>query len=611
MAWNCSMPVLGEQIPFDKIVLSLYVSPDGDDANPGTEDKPFQTIARAQKAIRETVTKEDGNKEVHILAGEYCLTEPLRFGTEDGGVSRGNYDKLVFYEGHDATISGGKKITGFKDAGNGIVSVVIPEVKSGDWTFRDLYVNEKRMTRARFPNEGFLRVEKAGDDRRTNFFFQESDALPKVRDLDQVELVFLHDWAITRTPVKSIDFEKRQLTVPVKIGGNLPFLAIDGFEPHPRYFLENSFDYLDAPGEWFLDVKTGTLYYKLRDGETAENIHVVAPAAKQLLVVGGTEEHPVTNLHFIGLNFAYTAFQEKPQKIYWGIQAATYSSPNAENPDDPNGYSFLPADAAIQIDHANTCTFDTCSFRHLGENGLWLRKSCYANILEKCEFEDIGANGCMFGTHENANTAKCNSVLFSKVTKTGQTLYGSVGIWVGLTQNTTIDRCEISETPYTGISLGWAWNPQPTSAKENSVLGCHIHHNMLLLSDGGGIYTLGNQPGSRLGFNRIHDIPVNAGRAESNGMFLDEGTTGFTIDFNLITNTQRSPLRFHQAGKNTVSDNFFSLESEETPMIRYNSTPEENIAKQNNTVLPKDKIAELEKAFHEAVKNKVFDYRTR
>ena len=73
---------------------------------------------------------------------------------------------------------------------------------------------------------------------------------------------------------------------------------------------------------------------------------------------------------------------------------------------------------------------------------------------------------------------------------------------------------------------------------------------MQRLSDGGGIYTLGWQPGTALIGNVIHDIPVNAGRAESNGMFIDQGSTDLEIKENTIYRVLRSPIRFNIAGKN-------------------------------------------------------------
>jgi len=99
---------------------------------------------------------------------------------------------------------------------------------------------------------------------------------------------------------------------------------------------------------------------------------------------------------------------------------------------------------------------------------------------------------------------------------------------------------------------------------------------MQTLSDGGGIYTLGFQPDSVIGGNIIHGIPRAAGAAESNGMFLDEGTKDFTITKNVVFGTEQSSLRFHQARQNVVSDNIL-LNNADVPMIRYNSTPVENI----------------------------------
>lgn len=593
------------------IVLSFYVSPEGNDSDPGTKEKPFKTIAKAQEALRNTKTEKEGDKEVHLLSGTYLLTEPLRFTPEDGGTIDKAY-RQVFYEGHNAVISGGKRISGFVPAGEGCVVTDLPEVKAGNWFFRDLYVNDVRAVRARFPNTDFLRVDKTGEDHRTHFFFQ-PEKLKPVADLDQVELVFLHDWSITRTPVLSIDTATNKLTVPLQIGGDLAFWNIDGFEPHARYFLENSKAYLDVPGEWFLDTKEGKLYYKLKEGETADNIKVIAPVVSQLIIAEGTETKPVTNLHFCNLGFEHTAFNEKSEKTYWGRQAGTFCEPVMRNTPNDKGkmfdYHFVnAAPAAIQWDFVSNCTMDECTFRHFGENGLWLGKSCCANLILKCSFEDIGANAVMIGTHNENHTAKCNVISFSKVTKPAQTLYGAVGIWIGLTENSTVDRCEVYDTPYTGVSLGWSWNDTPTTAKENMVLGCHLHHCMLLLSDGGAIYTLGRQPGSRLGFNNIHDIPRNIGRAESNGMFLDEGTTEFTIDYNLIIDTFQPPLRFHRAGKNLAENNFFSRNEEKPALVTYNNTPEENITLKQNETGTKEKIIDL---FRNTVKNKIFDYRTR
>ena len=166
----------------------------------------------------------------------------------------------------------------------------------------------------------------------------------------------------------------------------------------------------------------------------------------------------------------------------------------------------------------------------------------------------------------------------------GKQFFGAVGVWIGLAAETTVTFNDIRYLPYTGVSVGWMWSPTPTPCRENEVSHNHIHHVMQILSDGGGIYTLGRQPGTKLTGNLIHDVPLNAGRAESNGMFLDEGTTEITIRHNVIYNVERSPLRFHRAQTNHVQRNILVVEGD-TPRIRYNNTRPEDIHEVANTVL--------------------------
>ena len=94
---------------------------------------------------------------------------------------------------------------------------------------------------------------------------------------------------------------------------------------------------------------------------------------------------------------------------------------------------------------------------------------------------------------------------------------------------------------------------------------------------------LGLQPGSSLVGNHIHDVRINAGRAESNGMFIDEGSTNLVIADNLIYNIAKSPLRFHKASSNLVRDNFLFCTGD-NPAFRYNNTKEEDIRKEGNLV---------------------------
>jgi len=594
------------------IVMENHVSPQGCDTNPGTKERPFATIQRAVDAMSlrlneanrriergESVegssnTADTATGVVLLAPGTYFLTEPIRI-TAPVSLIGGNKFPMIVMRiprgdgeitvrqirtdltdtpiGGDGTvtISGGRIITGFTEIEDGLVVADVPEVKEGTWNFRDLYVNDRRAIRARHPNTGYFRVDRTGADRRTNFTFNEGD-LKNWADLENVELVFLHDWSITRTPIKEINEAERRLTVPIRIGCSLDFFTIDGWEPHPRYYVENSKEFLDAPGEWFLDTKEGKLFYYLREGETADTIEVIAPVLTQLLVVKGTPEQPINydgHLRAVqNIRFAHAAYFPKPENTVWETQAAAFMYPGGSN-------EFLPSPAAVHFEFAHRVHVVNSRFEHLGENGLWLSKGC-SGLVSRSIFRDIGANAIMIGTHNHQDTAGPITVSRNLVERAGQTLYGAIGIWAGIVRNVTIEDNIIRELPYGGISLGWQWNPLPTPARENNIRNNLIYNCMLILSDSGGIYTLGYQPDSVIEGNIIHGIPHAQGNAESNGMFLDEGTKGFTIRNNVVFGTEQSSLRFHRADTNIVRDNIL-LNRPGVPTIRYNATPEENI----------------------------------
>jgi len=280
---------------------------------------------------------------------------------------------------------------------------------------------------------------------------------------------------------------------------------------------------------------------------------------------------------------------------YAGVQAAFH----CQGSDESGWGNRELVTPAVEFSAADGCVVTGCRLRHLGGSGLRFGRACHGCVLRASVVGDVAGNGVMIGeevVRSGRDVASGNRVEHSRIVRCGQRFFGAVGIWVGLSAGNVITRSEIAHHPYTGISVGWRWNPTPSPCKANEVTANHIHHCMQILSDGGGIYTLGRQPGSRLAGNHIHDIPLNAGRAESNGMFLDEGSTELVIEENLIHDTVRSPFRFHKAGENLVKDNIVTLRKG-VPIVRYNATPEKNITLQDNIIVPHEKRGEaFEKA---------------
>jgi hypothetical protein len=562
----------------------FYIARDGNDRNPGTVHKPFATFVRAQQAVRE-LTKAGLKKDVLVLVrgGRYVIEKTLVFGTEDGGTEKHSVTYAA-YGDERPLLSGGTRITGWRQEEEGVWTVNLPDAKAGKWPFRALYVNGRRATRARSPNAGFFHIVKAGPDNRTSFSYRKGD-IPELKMPGDAEIVFLHDWATSRVPFKSIDSEKQTATLIDEIGVRHPRFGFTGFEPHPRYFVEGAAEFLDAPGEWHLDTRTGRLTYIPLEGETIETATVVAPRIERFLEVEGRAEHPVRNLHFVGFVFKHTNW---PLSKFGTAcaQAAFYEIRSAAG--ERKGREIIPA--AVRFGFTVDSTIRRCRFLHLGGSGIALRKGSHRNLIEGCEVTDAAANGINVGEGDWARrvmkdgkavweeipdaVVKKNVVSNCLVQQCGQLFYGSIGIWVGITDGTVVRHCEIRDLPYTGVSVGWRWDTMSTACANNIVENSHIHHVMQMLSDGGGIYTLGRQPGTVLRGNHIHDIPANAGRAESNGMFLDQGTSLLVIENNVLHSIAKSALRFHLAEKNTVRGNTIFLASKQKPYMFNNCSPD-------------------------------------
>ena len=562
-------------------IKEIYVSPNGSDNGQGTPKAPFETLHRAYDEIASLDNTKNQSVILWMNDGTYRIKKPLVI---DSLLKKSNISlSIKAMDGAKPVVSGAHELTGWRKIGNGLWACSIAD-ETG--TFRELFINGKRATRARHPNSGYLRVDKVGADKRTNFSFTSGD-FPIPESTVKPELVFLHDWSITRIPIKNIDAKNNVLYAVDSIGTkNLDFFTLDHWEPNPRYYLENAPEFLDTDGEWFFNPAKEEVLLKLSSNIDPNTLTIEIPVAERLIQVQGTEKEPISNVAFEGIIFKHCKWN-LPEETYAGIQACHFD-PRSQIEE----WNVVPA--AIQTQWVENIRFENCEFLSMGGSAVWFGTGSANCALKKCRIYDISGNGVMIGEGQDRHigdtpwwkiapeqVALSNTVESCDISECGVQFYGAVGIWCGLTAETVLSNNKIYNLPYTGISIGWMWNPEVTPCRDNIVTKNHIHHVMRKLSDGGGIYMLGLQPGSRLTENHIHDISVNAGRAESNGMFLDEGTTNVLVEKNLIYNIAKSPLRFHKASSNTVRGNYLFSKGD-TPAIAYNRTEPDLISKEGN-----------------------------
>jgi len=123
----------------------LFVSARGQDSWPGTADRPFATLERARDAVRALKTKGALTEPVRVLVsgGDYVLTRPLEFTPADSGTPTAS----IRYEaqpGARPVFSGGRTISGWQPAGDGLWKAEIPDVAAGRWYFEQLWGNRSQ-----------------------------------------------------------------------------------------------------------------------------------------------------------------------------------------------------------------------------------------------------------------------------------------------------------------------------------------------------------------------------------------------------------------------------------------------------------------------------------
>jgi hypothetical protein len=376
-------------------------------------------------------------------------------------------------------------------------------------------------------------------------------------NVPDIELMIAGNWAINRMQVERLDPAANQI-VPEAPYRDAPYYIVPS--KGRWYHIENARELLDQPGEWYLERTTGRLTYWPREGEDMARAEVVAPVLTQLVVVSGTPDSPVRNLHFRGIRFEHTDWQ-LPEGGYMGIQACHYGS-------HPHpGRRWLQIPAAVSFIDAQGCSIQDGSLARLGGTGIQVADRCMDNVIRGNYVFDVSANGVMVGGPRGEDDIpRRNEVSNNWVRAGGIEYYGAIGIWVGFAQGTRVAHNLVHDLPYTGISIGWEWNENPTSCRENVVEFNHVHDVMRRLCDGGCIYTLGLQPGTVIRGNHLHDVHRSfmAQGAPNNGMFIDQGSKDYLFEQNVIYSTAAEHVRFNQCQRDwhTWRDNHFGAMAE-------------------------------------------------
>ena len=584
--------------------VTFHVAPDGKDEwsgkvstpNPAGNDGPFATATRARDAVRQLKREQGGTlrQPVNIVfrGGTYLLNEPLLLTPEDSGTEQCPVTYAA-REGETPVLSGGRLLTGWQPVevdGKKLWSAPAPPAAAGDVTggfFRQLWstaADGRRLIRARQPDKGYLTIAEVPGDTgdwqagKTAFRFRAGDvkAWPGLTE-SGAEAVVMSRWVESHLPITAVD-EGRRL-----IAFALPTVFTIGVDD--PYYFEGAMAFLDQPGEWFLDRTASKIYYLPAAGEDPAEAQLIAPSLPHALRLAGepAADRYVEHVTFRGLTFSHT---------HWW-----FAKPEGNQP-APSGASQAahPVPGAVYAEGARHCAFERCTIAHAGNYGIDLSGGCRNNRVAGCDLFDLGAGGVRVGEKQLRADGRlhtsANQIIDCHVHHVGTLFHSAVGIWVGQSYDNTIARNHVHDLYYTGLSVGWTWGYDQSLCRGNVIESNHVHHvgrlsdgDGPILSDLGGIYTLGVQPGTVIRGNVFHDIAAH--RYGGWGIYFDEGSSNILAENNLVYRTTHGGFHQHYGRDNTVRNNIFAL-GRDAQLMRTRNEDHRSFTFENNVVYWKD-----------------------
>ncbi|MGG9960879.1 L-rhamnose mutarotase [Ferruginibacter sp. SUN106] len=559
---------------FPARAVDIFVAANGADTNDGSKGKPLATITAALRKARELRRLNDvgvaGGIHIIVRYGVYHITESITIRPEDAGTKESpTYIEAAPNE--TPVLDGGftignwkktlTKIAGLPAAAQGnIWEAAVPLSAGRLCEFRQLWVNDSKAVRAKSMN-GDLMDRILSWDKKEQTCWIPTPKTPALQQVAGAEM-FIHQWwAIAILRIKKMEphgdstklfFEQPESKIQSEHPWPAPWISKE--TGNSAFYLSNAIQFLDEPGEWFLDVAKQKIYYWPRANENMATATVVAPLLETLVKIEGTIDRRVSYVYISNISFAHTGWLRPGQQGHVPHQLGLYMT---------EAYKLRPAGtplnahldnqawvgrppAAVALQYAAQIKIEHCKFEHLASTGLDLKAGTAMTAISGNLLRDIGGNGILAGnfgdegreihlpyftTNENEICA-FNWIQNNLVTNVGNEDWGCAGIAVGFAKNMSIQHNEIENVPYTGISLGWGWTAEENVMRYNLVQANTIHHFGMHNYDCAGIYTQSNQPGTKVQGNYIDSIyKAPYAHLPSHWFYLyaDEGSSGIAF----------------------------------------------------------------------------------
>lgn len=481
-------------------VISIVVSPDGDDDGAGTYQDPIRSIPEAQARVQEFLATGPGpDVEVMLQPGEYIQDASLYFGPADCHPTR--QVSWLAPLNKEVVVTGGVKLLGWTPLQRGIWFT-----KADMAPFRQLYVDGQRRVMAQQQLRPALKeVTLPG-----GHMAYKSDWLPPLsgNETSGLQLVYESAAATAILPLLNVVGDSTgQLLIPDTTLSKVICATTDNGSV-PAFgspaALVGSLALLDQPGEWYHDAKNGKVYYWPMPSEDLTTASVTAPLLDTLLLLDGRADAPVQNLKFKGITFSTATWT-----LNYAASGGDYWLPFSTKEHIPQPF------AHVQLSHTQQVSFVGCRFTRLGGSAIQLNEGVKNTLLEYCLFEDGSANGVQLNPSlvaTNTSIATIRNCLFRRL---GVELTGSVGL---LVPHPAVAPVQVSLSEFTQLPGPAIWTGKqslstlaaaqsqtstvgrlPFTVEYSHISGCLLKHEY-----GGAITINGNHGGAMIKHNLLY-----------------------------------------------------------------------------------------------------------
>ncbi len=516
---------------------------------PGENDIILSDGTGLEEAIEQLKALNGQNVTVWLHEGTYNIKDTVTL----TGVRNASFRA---FPGEEVSVTAVREIGGFEETTVNGVTAWVTDIEAGD-SFNSLFKGDEKLPLTRYPEKGFL-LAKAPDRSAalftdettpwqgysygdTAFFVKDDLKLSSLYNTTDVHIKLMHYWFCENTTLTGYENGRISVKMPCSMK----------IQENDRYFLENVFEALDAPGEWYHDTVENKMYYIPQEGDDIRTTVLSAPVVNLLFDISNCE-----NVEFSGLTFKNTDW--------------CYSTPDSSvgwlgNYDMLFPQGNLECKGAFDITKSGGIVFKNCDFLNIGNGGIRFHRVCNNCTVTGCTFKEIGANAVFidgYNTEDVAQQTYNIRVVDNLIAGYGRNFPSGIGILSTHARNCTFSHNEIHDGYYTAISCGWVWGYAYSVSDGNEISENLIYDiGQGWLSDMGGIYTLGSQPHTVITRNKIYNVAAdpNEGGYGGWGIYLDEGSSGITVSQNLVYACGSNNFHQHYGKDNIVRNNIFAL----------------------------------------------------